>query len=218
MEIEAKYAVCDAQTAAAIMAEAFWTPYLLEPFVCEDFAAQYLDTPEAEVAALMASVRLRKEGPDVMLTLKWPALSEANQTANEAVSVRGEFNLHLQDEQFQDWQKQALNRTELYAQVPQALVALLQAGTLTPRYTADFVRCHGRFAFGHSVMECAIDRGFLRVAKAEEALSELEIELLEGEAGDLMAFCKILEERYALQAIRLSKFSRLLALEKRSRV
>ncbi len=213
MELEAKYAIPDQDSLTELLTSDFWQDYRLEDLRCEEYKAIYLDTTTAAVAELWSSVRLRKEGENAVVTFKWPVGEEAAISA--AIKIRGEYNLELKQENFEHWQNELLAREDFHTQVPPELVVLVRENMLFPRYQAIFKRHHAEMRFGTSLLELAIDVGYLQAGQAQEDISELEIELIEGQAEDLTHFCEKVTARFALQALQESKFTRLLALEKR---
>ena len=157
--------------------------------------------------------RFLKEGEKAVVTFKWPVGEEAAISA--AIKIRGEYNLELKQENFEHWQNELLAREDFHTQVPPELVVLVRENMLFPRYQAIFKRHHAEMRFGTSLLELAIDVGYLQAGQAQEDISELEIELIEGQAEDLTHFCEKVTAMFALQALQESKFTRLLALEKR---
>lgn len=214
MEIEAKYALADSREMDIILKDSFWQKYTLDSPQIEAYEARYLDTADGDVAALWASVRLRREGSEAVVTIKWP-MPQAT-ALMEAVKIRGEYNLELSQADFSAWKEELLKQDDFYAEVPAELIKIIQDKPLIPRYRADFDRYHAKLHYRSSLFEFSMDQGFLLVEQASERVSEMELELLEGQESDLYAFCQELEENFEIYALIESKFSRLLALEKRA--
>ncbi len=213
MEIEAKYSLADEQLFLKVMHSDFWSNYAESSFSKEPFSAVYWDTPDAKVAGQMSSLRLRREGKQTVLTMKWP-LGESP-SEESALTARGEFNVALKDDETENWREIFSASQEARIAVPEMLREAALDDTLCPRYQAEFVRHRRLLNYQGSIIELAIDRGYLRAAGGEESLAELELELLTGEESALQAFCERVEERFGLKKLSLSKFTRLLALEKR---
>lgn len=235
MEREAKLAITSRATLLRLQDPATWREYGPRHFLREDFEALYLDGAQGELAALMASFRLRREGARLMLTVKWPP-SAAEQSAlppddaARGIKLRGEFNLRLPEQaapaagpalcdagpewegRVSAWRRALLENAEAHRCIPPPVLAALRAARLTRRYAAVFTRCHAELRFEGARVELAVDSGFLRAGTREEPLAELELEALDGPPDALSRLTERVSEGFGLRPLTASKYARLLAL------
>ncbi|CAI0803907.1 CYTH domain-containing protein [Serratia ficaria] len=86
------------------------------------------------------------------------------------------------------------------------LAALQQA--LQPLFRTDFVREKWVVTYGESEIEVGLDQGEVRAGELSEALCEIELELQQGNTGDLLALANALAEHGGLRQGSLSKAAR----------
>ena len=79
---------------------------------------------------------------------------------------------------------------------------------LTPLFSTDFAREKWVVTHGKSRIELALDLGEVKAGELSEPLCELELELLEGETADVLAFAKQLVAQPGLRQGSLSKAAR----------
>ena len=96
---------------------------------------------------------------------------------------------------------------------PEDVLSLAKEGLL-PICGARFTRIAKTLTCGQSVVELALDEGFLTGGDKQTPLCEVEVELKEGTQEDCLAFARHLAERFGLQPESDSKFRRALALYK----
>ncbi|QXI28286.1 CYTH domain-containing protein [Pseudomonas vanderleydeniana] len=159
---------------------------------------QYFDTPERDLAKAKVALRLRRDGDEVIQTLKTRGQSVAG------LSERNEYDWHLD--------KAKLDVKKLDGECWPAQLAELDKKTLKPIFTTDFVRERAEIAWGRGkakvVIEAALDLGFVIAGKQKEEICELELELREGEPEALLELAAELAEKLALMPCDISKAER----------
>ena len=159
---------------------------------------QYFDTPERDLAQAKVALRLRKDGDEVIQTLKTRGHSVAG------LSERNEY----------DWKlpKAKLDVKKLDGECWPESLAELDKKTLKPIFTTDFVRERAEIAWGRGkskvVIEAALDLGHVVVGKQKEEICELELELREGEPEALLELAAELAQTLALMPCDISKAER----------
>ena len=159
---------------------------------------QYFDTPERDLAQAKVALRLRKDGDEIIQTLKTRGQSVAG------LSERNEYNWDLP--------KAKLDVKKLDGECWPEQLAELDKKTLKPIFTTDFVRERAEIAWGRGkakvVIEAALDLGHVVVGKQKEEICELELELREGEPAALLELAAELAETLALMPCDISKAER----------
>ncbi len=159
---------------------------------------QYFDTPERDLAQAKVALRLRKDGDDIIQTLKTRGQSVAG------LSERNEYNWDLP--------KAKLDVKKLDGECWPEQLAELDKKTLKPIFTTDFVRERAEIAWGRGkakvVIEAALDLGYVVVGKQKEEICELELELREGEPAALLELAAELAATLALMPCDISKAER----------
>lgn len=159
---------------------------------------QYFDTPTGELAAAKVALRLRKDGDEVIQTLKTRGQSIAG------LSERNEYNWDLT--------KAKLDLKKLDGECWPEELAELDKKTIKPVFTTDFVRERAEIAWGRGkakvVIEAALDLGKVIVGKQSEEICELELELREGEPAALLELAAELAIKLPLMPCDISKAER----------
>ncbi len=159
---------------------------------------QYFDTPERDLAQAKVALRLRKDGDEIIQTLKTRGQSVAG------LSERNEYNWDLA--------KAKLDVKKLDGECWPEQLAELDKKTLKPIFTTDFVRERAEIAWGRGkakvVIEAALDLGHVVVGKQKEEICELELELREGEPAALLELAAELAATLALMPCDISKAER----------
>ncbi|VVO29294.1 inorganic triphosphatase [Pseudomonas fluorescens] len=159
---------------------------------------QYFDTPERDLAQAKVALRLRRDGEEVIQTLKTRGQSIAG------LSERNEY----------DWKlpKAKLDVKKLDGECWPEQLAELDKKTLKPIFTTDFVRERAEIAWGRGkakvVIEAALDLGHVIAGKQKEEICELELELREGEPAALLELAAELAATLALMPCDISKAER----------
>jgi inorganic triphosphatase YgiF len=159
---------------------------------------QYFDTPERDLAAAKVALRLRRDGEEVIQTLKTRGQSIAG------LSERNEYDWKLE--------KAKLDLKKLDGECWPAELAELDKKTIKPMFTTDFVRERAEIAWGRGkakvVIEAALDLGKVIVGKQSEEICELELELREGEPAALLELAAELAATLPLMPCDISKAER----------
>ena len=155
----------------------------------------YYDTPEGRLAARWYTLRRRMENEKSVCTLKVP----------EKGLGRGEYEVCCEDI------AQAI--PELGMRSGTELVELTKAG-LVQVCGARFTRLCQTVAMPACTVEIALDAGVLIGGDKTVPLCEVEVELKSGSREAVLAFSKVLANRFQLKQETGSKFRRALALAK----
>jgi inorganic triphosphatase YgiF len=159
---------------------------------------QYFDTPERDLARARVALRLRRDGDEVIQTLKTRGHSIAG------LSERNEFDWPLA--------KAKLDLKKLDDSCWPADLADLDKKTIKPLFTTDFVREKAEIAWGRGkakvVIEAALDLGKVVAGKLSEEICELELELREGEPSALLELAHELAATLPLMPCDISKAER----------
>lgn len=159
---------------------------------------QYFDTPEQALAQARVALRLRRDGEQVIQTLK----TRGNSVAG--LSERNEWDWYLEQMQLDT----AVLQGECW---PEAL-ANCDRSRLSPLFTTDFTRQHCLLAWQREgqqvVVDMALDQGAVKTASGEEAILELELELREGHADALLELASALAVDLPLIPCDISKAER----------
>ena len=154
--------------------------------------ATYFDTPAADLDRAGFSLRIRRDGRRHVQTLKAGGKAAG-------LFVRPEWDLPVRG-----W-------TPVLDDPDSPFVKMLDAAWIErigPAFTTDVHRHRRRFAFGGARIECAIDTGRVDSGAHSDAVSELELELLDGDAAALFALARALDRRTPLRLGVLSKAER----------
>jgi len=159
---------------------------------------QYFDTPARDLAAAKVALRLRRDGDEVIQTLKTRGQSIAG------LSERNEYDWHLS--------KAKLDLKKLDGECWPEQLADLDKKTIKAVFTTDFVRERAEIAWGRGkakvVIEAALDLGKVIVGKQSEEICELELELREGEPAALLELAAELAATLPLMPCDISKAER----------
>ena len=159
---------------------------------------QYFDTPERDLAAAKVALRLRRDGEEVIQTLKTRGTSVAG------LSERNEYDWTLA--------KAKLDLKKLDGECWPEQLAQLDKKTIKPVFTTDFIRERAEIAWGRGkakvVIEAALDLGKVIVGKQSEEICELELELREGDPAALLELAAELAEKLPLMPCDISKAER----------
>jgi triphosphatase len=159
---------------------------------------QYFDTPERDLATAKVALRLRRDGDQVIQTLKTRGQSVAG------LSERNEWDWNLT--------KAKLDLKKLDDSCWPAALAELDKKQLQPIFTTDFVRQRAEIAWGRGkarvVIEAALDLGKVIAGEGEEEICELELELRQGEPEALLELAAELAADLALMPCDISKAER----------
>ncbi|MDZ7888888.1 MAG: CYTH domain-containing protein [Pseudomonas sp.] len=159
---------------------------------------QYFDTPARDLAQAKVALRIRRDGDDIIQTLKTRGHSVAG------LSERNEYDWPLS--------KAKLDAKKLTADCWPASLAELDKKQLQAIFSTDFVREKADIAWGRGkakvVIEAALDLGKVVAGQLEEEICELELELREGEPAALLELAAELAADLALMPCDISKAER----------
>lgn len=144
----------------------------------------YYDTPDWRLQKKRLAVRFRKKGDDWLLTIKRDAASPgglARRSEWEAPAQPGQFDFSHVDS----------------PKIRRFLESL--SSELVPLFTTDFTRDLWLVTPSENVrVEVAVDKGKIIAGKRQESICEVELELLEGEIGDLFQVALTLQNSLPL--------------------
>ncbi|RTQ98555.1 CYTH domain-containing protein [Halomonas nitroreducens] len=154
----------------------------------------YFDTPEGDLEAARAALRLRQSDGRLLQTLK------TRGHGSGGLSNRGEW----------EWEVPGpgLDLTGLAALPPMADLAPGTLARLEPRFSTDFNRETWWVTGDGASIEVALDIGEIRAAGRRVDIRELELELKEGDASAVLDLAARLAERVPLRPSDTSKAAR----------
>lgn len=163
-----------------------------------ELSNQYFDTPQGELAQAKVALRIRRDGDQIIQTMKTRGQSVAG------LSERNEYNWDLS--------KAKLDLKKLEGDCWPEQLADLDKKTIKPLFTTDFVREKAEIAWGRGkakvVIEAALDLGQVVAGKQKEEICELELELREGEPAALLELAAELAATLPLMPCDISKAER----------
>ncbi|MHA6494916.1 CYTH domain-containing protein [Pseudomonas borbori] len=163
-----------------------------------DLLNQYFDTPARDLANAKVALRLRRDGDQVIQTLKSRGQSVAG------LSERNEWDWYLSGAE--------LDLSKLDDSCWPAALADLDKSLLQPIFTTDFVRQRADIAWGRGKakvqIEAALDLGKVIANGQEEPICELELELRQGEPDALLELAAELAADLPLMPCDISKAER----------
>jgi inorganic triphosphatase YgiF len=174
------------------------TAYRMRAFLDTEMESVYYDTRSGDCEKNLWSLRLRRENGVSVASCKTAGEREG------AMVTRGEWQVFAED-----WEK-ALPLL-VAGGAPSGLLSL--NGPLIPLCSVKFTRTAAplRLPCG-AAAEMALDRGVLSADEKQEPLLELELELLTGEAAEMVDLAAYLEDKHALTKELNSKYGRALRL------
>ena len=195
-ELEIKYAVGDIQLLDCILCDRDIRERMTEYFRYIRMETTYYDTQSGALAEKKQALRLRKEDERSVITFK---------TAGEGYA-RGEWEVEG------EYLDEAAD--VLCAQgAPQELKEVMEQGVI-PMCGAKFTRIEAKLSLDDGC-RCVLsgDIGELFAEGKSEPLCEMEFELTSGEEEQMLAFARMIAERYHLNEEAKSKFARARALK-----
>lgn len=176
--------------------------------------ADYFDTDDGRVRDNRFAFRIRREGPDVIATLKGKGGSE------NGLHIREEENLVLNDGLSQRRaQKRFLKNppADLFhdTALGREVESVIGDKPLNRIVAMAFTRRKQEVAYGDSVLEVSVDTGSIKGPGPKRApIRELEVELISGNPEDVNRLSGEIASKYQLEPENRSKLSRGLALAK----
>lgn len=152
----------------------------------------YYDTPDLDLQKRGFALRLREKQQQYIQSLKGGGYS------NKALHSRQEWNTFIPD--------LTINPTLL---IDTPVADLVSQGKiharLKPLFITNMARELWEIKWKESILELAIDRGFIVVGEQRQVLNELEIELVNGKLEDIMDLAAWLHALWHLKPIPISK-------------
>ena len=159
---------------------------------------QYFDTPDRALAGAKVALRLRRDGDQLIQTLKSRGQSVAG------LSERNEWDWFLD--------KAELDLGKLDDSCWPASLAHLDKRMLQPVFSTDFMREKADLSWGRGkarvAIEAALDLGQVCAGELQEDICELELELREGEPTALLELAIELASDLPLMPCDISKAER----------
>ena len=217
MEIELKYS-SDRKTGLRILKE------LAERYSVEireiPMDAKYYDTEDLSLLDKRLTYRIRQEGEESVLTIKY---GKGSDKAKAGLHRRGEINIPVFNDFIEKPGIDVLEDTPIYKEIDKAvggqysddLGVMLPRKPLLIRMEMKFLRREITVPVSEDEKSTAIlsyDEGEILAGGKTTAISEVEIELSEGNEEDLKAFGMDLAEKYGLLPLNKSKYARGLKL------
>ena len=221
METEIKLNASELQDVNAIVDDP-WLSILLMPDSAQQIAmdSRYFDTPDGLLAASGHALRLRTENECRIMTVK------SGGPSGDGLHQRLEWSVELEDDddslahperglEIDAFMKRAVSEGDpdelLYD-----ILHLVAGQPLVEVCQIVFTRRAFDIGFGDTLMELALDEGELRGGGNRAPLCEVELELREGDARDLVALGEELATRFGLIPENRRKLARCLQLAGRS--
>lgn len=174
----------------------------------------YLDTKSGDLRKNHVMLRRRQEGEDFVYTCKIGTMQ-----GDEGFYQHLEWNLVLDEElasRIEDEGLQDVFMDMADGDGDDELNAALRPfrhEKLVTVVEAQFERTAYDAFFGESLLEIVFDLGdFMVDGKAREPISEVEIELKEGDVTDLLEFGRLFQDHFSLVPENRSKYERALSL------
>ena len=155
--------------------------------------ARYFDTELRELKKAGFSLRLRRENDDSVCCVKGKAQGLSRPEYEVLCSSLQDGIARLRD------------------RLPPEILPILSL-PLVEQYQTKFTRRCALVSCGKSKIELAFDSGFMKKGGLYREISEIELELKDGENADLLALARILAEKFALSVCRETKAHRANAL------
>ena len=195
-EIEVKLELSSEEQIGGI--EEFLAPYCQGPWQDVVMRAVYYDTEDSFFQQHRIAYRVRQEDDIFVATYKSGQINEHG--AFERVEINKIVSTIEPD-------------ISVFAQtaVWEQLVASKDA-KFVPVVITDFKRHSAYINWGDSIMEVAIDLGFVQGKDKQAPIFELELELTAGEQSDLVELEMLLSERFEIKPSLISKYKKGLIL------
>lgn len=205
MEVELKYAVPDEQTAERIWSDEELGAMAEEGSCKSDrFCGVYFDTADHVLTRNDITFRIRHEGKRTAACLKWHGTEEG------ALHRREELDITIDGDIPATADPGVFGESEMGRKI----MELADGNDLVPMMKVDVLRKSMRVDTGSSLVELSIDLGSIITENGEDQISEVELELFQGDEENLLEMGKWLSEKYDLESESRSKFARGLALLK----
>lgn len=155
----------------------------------------YYDTPVADFRANKCALRIRQVGESYEQTLKTQGIEQ------QGMFIRGEWNWPLTQNQLNI---ELLAEPEIQQQLPE----LLQIEQLQAIFNTDFLRDTWLWQINDTLIEVALDIGWVKAGQNQAKLVELELELLTGDQQALLQVSQSIRQHVELTPSSISKAER----------
>ncbi|HOO61395.1 MAG TPA: CYTH domain-containing protein [Bacillota bacterium] len=185
METEIKISFPSKEELYAVLSSEWFAQCILpENERVEEYENQYFDTEESTLRSSKTTVRVRRvNGDDYIHTVKISASSQ------NGFSQRYEWNQASEDEDF-DARKflvAAASADDPIELLEEALTPVKDM-KLIPICSNKFERKIVTAGYGDSIFEICLDTGTLYAGEKTAPICELEVELIQGDARDVLSF------------------------------
>lgn len=209
MEIEYKFYIDAEQKYSEILEDEIWDNYKSTPWTKHHFFAKYYDTPNSILGDNGLAFRVRKEDDIFVFTAKAPGKLEGE------LSHRQEWNF--------PWQDAPLDLNFLLNEISEELndtqIELIRQADrvgISSELATDITRYISTLRYKNALIEVVVDMGTLYGGKLSEACYEMELELISGEAEDLVEIANKIKSYFNLAPGIENKMARCVRLKKES--
>lgn len=215
MEIELKYAATP-ETGETIVRD---MEEIMGKEACEiPMEAVYFDTADRALREKKLTYRIRREGNDNILTIKYGRGSDKGVSG---LHKREEINIPVSADFIEKPGIDVLDDTPVYKEFDKAvggqysddLGIMLPLKPLVPVMRMEFLRKEIKINIsdeGSAIL--SYDRGKITAGDKEAPISEVEVELFDGKEEDLTIFGDKLTKKYGIEPLNKSKYARGLKL------
>jgi len=202
MEIELKYKIENAEQYEKILSDP-WIIRLAEHREPESvrMKAAYFDTEDLSLVRRNIAFRIRSEGERTVATLKW----RDDDGGISGLYIRSEINIPVSDQCCFFSPDPNIFQTSAEGK---DLLDIIDGRPLINIFDMIFTRRRIRLDYGQSILELALDEGFIVAGPKSEQILELEIEIYSGDKQDLLAIGKKISGKYNLEPELNTKFAR----------
>ena len=208
MEIELKYSAEEEQGSRLLEDMASGSGEVLREI---SMKAIYYDTEDRALKDRRLTYRIRKVGDRSVLTIKY---GRGSDKGRDGLHKREEINVPVPDDFIEKPGIDVLEDTPVYKEFDKAvggqysddLGIMLPVKKLMPVITMEFLRREIKVSFGtDSSAILSYDKGNIYAGDKKTEISEVEIELFEGNEDDLTAFGDEISKKYGLKPLNKSK-------------
>lgn len=200
IEVEMKLTLADQQLHKLLASKLIKDSTISGSIANQKLSSVYYDTKSYRFTKSGIVYRVRDNNGNYEATIK------TAQSSNNGLSARREFNLPLHDSKpsLAGFHDLGLNLN---------LEKILDGESIEPLFTVNVDReVRLLQVTEHTVLEMAIDKGAIVVGDKQTTIDELELEIKEGTAEDLLNYVAALSGEVAVFAENMSKFARGLQL------
>lgn len=221
METELKYRFSDQSLVAELFSNQMVAKYII-PASKANYKMQsmYFDTFSGDLSQNRATLRVRQENDLFVVTIKMDSkIADAlHQRFEWNVDLGKEFSLKEFAAGFNaDIFSATLSAEKKSGNVLADLLRQINQKPLILICQADFNRLCYDLAYCDTVVEIALDQGFILGGSLREPICELELELKKGKVDDLISLGAILSQKLKLEPETKSKYARCLSLVRQSK-